>query len=99
MKKDLRNRTIISKRGNRLAVHDKRSGMELYHVIDTPVYEAFDLDTPFLSGMASVSGVPGNYYSFHKYLATNDDNRAIASDWKNVGIAIWDSLFAFKFGK
>lgn len=95
MSKTTGNKIVVSKKGKTFILSDRKTGKSLYHVVDTPIYEAFDLDTPFLSGMGSAFNVSGNYYSFRKYLARNNDYQAIASDWKKVGIYLIEALSLF----
>ena len=96
MEKILKKKLIISKKGNRFIFSDKNTGKPLFHVTDSPTYAAFDLDKPILSGVGSLFNVAGNYYSFRKYLANNDDSKAMASDWEKVGMAFLDALSVSK---
>ena len=59
---------VITKKKHTYTISDKKSGKSLYHIVDVPVYDNFSIDRPLLSGLGSVMNVPGNYYSFEKYL-------------------------------
>lgn len=74
---------MITKKNHTYTISDKKTGKSLYHIVDVPVYDNFDLDKPLLSGFGCVMNVPGNYYSFKKYLSNNDDYPAMISDGKN----------------
>ncbi|WP_446786961.1 hypothetical protein [Macellibacteroides fermentans] len=64
----------------------------VYKSFDIPIYKKFNIETPILSGVGSVVNVPGNYYSFHKFFSAKKDKLAIESDWKKVGVAIFEAL-------
>jgi hypothetical protein len=76
-------------------IYDKDTGKPVCRLVDKPVYDKFDLDKSFLSGMGSAFNIPGNYYSFDRYLNGNDDTAAIASDWNKVGAALWNAMYSY----
>lgn len=87
---------VITKKNHTYTISDKKTGKSLYHIVDVPVYDNFDLDKPLLSGFGCVMNVPGNYYSFKKYLSNNDDYHAMISDWKKIGIYFIEALSLYK---
>lgn len=96
MKTKTKKNFVVTKKNNTYTISDKESGMSLYHIVDVPVYDSFNLEKPFLSGLGSVINVAGNYYHFKKYLSNNDDFRAITSDWKKVGVYLMEALSFYK---
>lgn len=96
MEKILKNKVSVSKKGTEFVISDRKTGKSLQHIIDTPIYDMFELDHPFLSGIGSAFNVAGNYYSFRRYLSTNDDYSAIRSDWRKVGAAFLEVLSSLK---
>ena len=91
-----RKNIVVSKKGSQYVVTDKQTGRRLYQVEDKPVYDAFELKHSFIAGIGSSIGVAGNYFSFKKYLETNNDADAIASDWKQVGMSFLEVLSEWK---
>ena len=87
---------VITKKKHTYTVSDKKSGKSLYNIVDVPVYDNFNIDRPLLSGLGSVMNVPGNYYSFEKYLKNNDDYHAMVSDWEKIGNYFIEALSLYK---
>ncbi len=87
---------VITKKKHTYTISDKKSGKSLYHIVDVPVYDNFNIDRPLLSGLGSVMNVPGNYYSFEKYLKNNDDYHAMVSDWEKIGNYFIEALSLYK---
>lgn len=90
-----KNNILIQKKGNKYIVTDVYANKDLYNVQSIPVYNVFNLNRSVQSGIGSIMNVPGNYYSFHKYLSMTDA-QAIESDWRNVGISFLDALSLIK---
>lgn len=90
-----KNNILIQKKGNKYIVTDVYANKDLYNVQSIPVYNVFNLNRSVQSGIGSIMNVPGNYYSFHKYLSMTD-GQAIESDWRNVGISFFDALSLIK---
>lgn len=95
MKKEFKSKYSVTKKGRKFIVTESETGKCLYKLIDIPSYDAFGLERPVLSGIASIN-IFGNHYSFRKYLSHNNDSEAIRSDWEKVGIAFLESLSHFK---
>lgn len=87
---------VVTKKNHVYTISEKKSGKSLYHIMDVSVYDNFDLEKPVLSGLGSVMNVPGNYYSFEKYLSNNNDSQAIISDWRKVGSYFLEALSLYK---
>lgn len=96
MKEKRKKDFAITKKKHVYTLSDKNTGKVLYHIVDVPVYDAFDLEKPFLSGVGSVINVAGNYYSLKKYLSKNNDYDAMMSDWKKVGAYFMEALSLYK---
>ena len=57
--------------------------------------KVFKLKKSFLSGIASIINVAGNHYRFDTYKTQNNDEKALASDWNNVGDSLYKALLSF----
>jgi len=95
MKKGKFKNIAVTKKGKKIVVSDKNTGIKLYQLMDTPTYANFYLDNPVLSGIASIN-MAGNSFSFYKYLSQNDDRKAIRFDWEKVGATLWDVCILFQ---
>lgn len=85
----------VYKKGNKYIVADGYTNKDLYNVGSVPVYDMFNFGRAVRSGIGSVMNAPGNYYSFRRYLSMTDE-KAIESDWRNVGISFLDALSLIK---
>jgi len=85
----------VHKKGNKYIVTDVSSNVRLYSERYVPVYNVFEFGKAFQTGVASLVNVPGNYYSFHTYLSMSDD-KALESDWRNVGLDLLGALHSVK---
>ena len=85
----------VHKKGNRYIVTDVSTNAHLYSEQHVSVYNVFKFGKAFQTGIASILNVPGNYYSFHKYLSMSDE-KALESDWKNVGVDLLGALQSIK---
>lgn len=66
---------------------------------DVPIYHNLIPKSPFLSGIGSAMNIPGNYFSFSKSILENNDSKAMASDWKAVGLSFLDAFSKFSIDK